>query len=102
MRLFMQFSACLALALGLVVALMILVGLMFAGWFDLIDGLLLTGKPLAHLSLMLLPEGFWNALSGLPDAANNATLRSFLALCAALGQVGLLLALGFMRLWYRV
>lgn len=99
MRLLLQFSAC--LALGLVVAVMILVGLMFAGWFDLIDGLLLSGKPLAHLSLMLLPEGFWNALTGIPDATNNATLRSLLALCAALGQVGLLLALGFMRLWYR-
>ena len=99
MRLFMQFSAC--LALGLVVAVMILIGLMFAGWFDLIDGLLLTGKPLASLSLMLLPEGFWNALTGLHDAANNSSLRSFLSLCAALGQVGLLLALGFMRLWYR-
>jgi len=99
MRLFMQFSAC--LALGLVVAVMILIGLMFAGWFDLIDGLLLSGKPLASLSLMLLPEGFWNALTGIQDAANNGTLRSFLSLCAALGQVGLLLALGFMRLWYR-
>lgn len=99
MRLLLQFSAC--LALGLVVAVMILIGLMFFGWFDLIDGLLLTGRPLAHLSLSLLPEGFWNGLSGLPDAASNGSLRSFLSLCAALGQVGLLLALGFMRLWYR-
>lgn len=99
MRLFVQFSAC--LGLGLVVALMILVGLMFCGWFNLIDGLLLTGKPLASLSLMLLPEGFWSALTGVHDAVNNPSLRSFLALCAALGQVGLLLALGFMRLWYR-
>ena len=40
MRLFMQFSAC--LGLGLVVAVMILIGLMFFGWFNLIDGLLLT------------------------------------------------------------
>ncbi|EJO91813.1 hypothetical protein [Ectopseudomonas hydrolytica] len=99
MRALMQFSAC--LALGLVVAVMILIGLMFFGWFNLIDGLLLTGKPLAHLSLVLLPDGFWSTLSGLPDAASNSSLRSFLALCAALGQLGLLLALGFMRLWYR-
>ena len=99
MRLLMQFSAC--LGLGLVVAVMTLVGLMFGGWFNLIDGLLLTGKPLASLSLMLLPEGFWSALTGIQDAAQNSTLRSFLSLCAALGQVGLLLALGFMRLWYR-
>ena len=56
MRLLMQFSAC--LGLGLVVAVMILIGLMFCGWFNLIDGLLLTGKPLASLSLMVLPEGF--------------------------------------------
>ncbi|MGP0173972.1 hypothetical protein ACSVIJ_19130 [Pseudomonas sp. NCHU5208] len=99
MRLLMQFSAC--LGLGLVVAVMILIGLMFFGWFSLIDGLLLTGKPLASLSLTVLPEGFWNGLTGLHDAANNSTLHSFLELCAALGQVGLLLALGFMRLWYR-
>lgn len=99
MRLLMQFSAC--LGLGLVVAVMILIGLMFCGWFNLIDGLLLTGKPLASLSLMVLPEGVWSALTGIQDAAQNSTLRSFLSLCAALGQVGLLLALGFMRLWYR-
>ena len=99
MRLLMQFSAC--LGLGLVVAVMILIGLMFCGWFNLIDGLLLTGQPLASLSLMVLPEGFWSALTGIQDAASNSTLRSFLSLCAALGQVGLLLALGFMRLWYR-
>ncbi|HWV08222.1 hypothetical protein [Pseudomonas sp. GD03944] len=99
MRLLLQFSAC--LALGLVVAVIILVGLMFCGWFGLIDGLMLTGKPLAHLSLVLLPEGFWTALTGLPDAVHHSSLRSFLSLCAALGQVGLVLALGFMRLWYQ-
>ncbi len=99
MRLLMPFSAC--LGLGLVVAVMILIGLMFCGWFNLLDGLLLTGKPLASLSLLLLPEGFWSALTGIQDAAQNSTLRSFLSLCAALGQVGLVLALGFMRLWYR-
>lgn len=62
MRLLMQFSAC--LGLGLVVAVMILIGLMFVGWFDVIDGLLMTGKPLASLSLMVLPEGFWSSLTG--------------------------------------
>lgn len=99
MRLLLQFSAC--LGLGLVVAVVILIGLMFFGWFNLIDGLLLTGKPLASLSLTVLPEGFWNELTGVHDAVNNPSLCSFLAMCAALGQVGLLLALGFMRLWYR-
>ena len=99
MRLLLQFSAC--LALGLVVAVMILIGLMFFGWFHLIDGLLLTGKPLASLSLALLPDAFWTALTGVVDAAQNRSVQSFLQLCAALGQSALLLALGFMRLWYR-
>lgn len=99
MRLLLQFSAC--LALGLVVAVIILVGLMFCGWFGLIDGLMLTGKPLAHLSLVLLPEWFWHALTGVPNAAAHQDLRSFLSLCAALGQVGVVFALGFMRLWYQ-
>lgn len=99
LRFFMQFSAC--FALGLVVSGLILIGLMFCGQFDLIHGLSLTGKPLAWLALELLPGGFWDSLTGLADAAGNPHVRSFLALCAALGQVGLLLALGFMRLWYR-
>jgi hypothetical protein len=98
MRVLVQFSAC--CALGLVVALLLLLGLMFCGQFSLIDGLLFTGKPLAQLGLQLLPEAFWGELSGLPNATQNSTLQSFLALCAALGQVGLLLAAGFFRLWY--
>lgn len=99
LRFFMQFSAC--FALGLVVSGLILIGLMFFGQFDLIHGLNVTGKPLAWLALEVLPDGFWERLTGLTDAAGNPHVRSFLALCAALGQVGLLLALGFMRLWYR-
>jgi hypothetical protein len=99
MRSFVRFSAC--LALGLVVAVLVLIGLMFAGQFGLIDGWLLTGKPLAQLALWLLPESLWNALSGVAQARHNHAVGSFLALCAALGQLGLLLALGFYRLWYR-
>ncbi|WP_407692992.1 hypothetical protein [Pseudomonas paeninsulae] len=98
MRIFVQFSAC--LALGLVVAGLMLLGLMFGGQFNLIDSLLLSGKPLAQLSLILLPETFWSELTGLADAAQNRALQSFLSLCAGLGQVGLLLAGGFFRLWY--
>jgi hypothetical protein len=98
MRLFVQFSAC--FALGLAVALLLLLGLMFCGQFNLIDGLLLTGKPLALLSLNLLPETFWHELTGLADATQNGSLKSFLSLCAGLGQIGLLLAGGFFRLWY--
>ncbi|WP_415754357.1 hypothetical protein [Pseudomonas leptonychotis] len=98
MRLLMQFSAC--LALGLTVAFMVLLGLMFCGQFDLIKGLQLTGQPLAKLSLVLLPDVFWNDLTGLADATQNRAVQSFLSLCTALGQIGLLLAFGFFRLWY--
>ncbi|QLC72700.1 hypothetical protein LPB260_18245 [Pseudomonas sp. LPB0260] len=99
MRVVLQFSAC--FALGLLVALLLLLGLMFLGQFGLIDGLLLTGKPLAQLALWALPEAFWNDLTGVADAGHNQSLASFLALCSALGQCALLLALGFFRLWYR-
>ena len=98
MRLFLQFSAC--FGLGLAVALLVLLGLMFCGQFDLIKGLQLTGQPLAQMSLVLLPEAFWERLTGLSNAAQNPALQSFLSLCAALGQVGVLLAAGFFRLWY--
>ncbi|HSC83848.1 MAG TPA: hypothetical protein VLC30_09560 [Pseudomonas sp.] len=98
MRLLMQFSAC--FALGLVVAGILLIGLMFFGQFDLIHGLNLSGKPLASLALMLLPETFWNGLTGVPDAAANPSVQSFLQLCIALGQMALLLSVGFFRLWY--
>ena len=98
MRLLMQFSAC--FALGLAVAFMVLLGLMFCGQFDLIKGLQLTGQPLAQMSLVLLPEAFWESLTGLANAAQNRSVQSFLSLCTALVQVGLLLAFGFFRLWY--
>ena len=98
-RMMMQFSAC--FALGLVVAGMILIGLMFFGQFDLIHGLNLSGKPLASVALALLPGGFWDALTGVPDAAGNPSVQSFLQLCVALGQVALLLAAAFFRMWYR-
>lgn len=98
LRLFIRWAAC--FALGLAVAFMLLLGLMFCGQFDLIKGLQLTGQPLAQLSLALLPEAFWESLSGLANAAQNREVQSFVGLCTALGQVGLLLALGFFRLWY--
>jgi hypothetical protein len=98
MRLLMQFSAC--FALGLVVAFMVLLGLMFCGQFDLIKGLQLTGQPLAYMSLVLLPDVFWDGLTGQANATQNQAVQSFLSLCTALGQIGLLLAVGFFRLWY--
>lgn len=99
MRVLLQFCAC--CALGLVLAVLLLIGLMFAGQFGLIEGWLLTGKPLARLALWLLPESLWAILTGVAEARHNPAVGSFLALCAALGQLGLLLALGFFRLWYR-
>ena len=99
MRVLLQFSAC--FALGLVLAVMLLIGLMFFDQFDLIDGLIVTGKPLAQLSLTVLPDAFWADLTGVADAAQNSSVRSFLQMCAALGQCALLLACGFFRLWYR-
>ncbi|UTW06334.1 hypothetical protein [Pseudomonas benzenivorans] len=99
MRPVLQFCAC--FALGLVVAALLLIGLMFCGQFDLIDGLLLSGKPLAGLVLWALPEPLWNSLTGLAEARRSDSLRSFLALCAALGQCSLVMALGFFRLWHR-
>ena len=98
LRLLMQFSAC--FALGLVVAGILLIGLMFFGQFDLIHGLNLSGRPLASVALTLLPGGFWDGLTGVPDAAGNAHIQSFLQLCVALAQVALLLGAGFFRLWY--
>jgi hypothetical protein len=95
----MSFTGC--FALGLVVAVVLLVGLMFFGQFDLIKLLQLSGKPLAYFGLMLFPDAFWDSLSSTVNAANNPHIQSFLSLCAALGQVGLLLAAGFYRLWYR-
>lgn len=99
MRVLLQFFAC--FALGLIVAGLLLVGLLFFGQFELIKTLLLTGKPLAGVGLMLLPEAFWNGLTGVANAASNPSVRSFLELCMALVQLGLLLAAGFFRLWYR-
>ncbi len=95
MRAVLQFSAC--LALGVLVALLILLGLMFAQAFGAIDGLLLTGKPLASLSLTLLPDSFWSGLTGVQGAAQNSAVQSFLQFCAALGQLALLLAAGLFR-----
>jgi hypothetical protein len=85
-RLFIRWVVC--FALGLAVALLVLLGLMFGGQFDLIKGLQLTGQSLAKLSLVLLPDAFWNDLAGLTDVTQNRALQSFFSLCAALGQGG--------------
>ncbi|GLZ84814.1 hypothetical protein Pres01_08650 [Metapseudomonas resinovorans] len=98
MRALVQFGGC--FLLGLVISILLLGGLMFVGAFGFIDLWLFTGKPLAGLALWLFPGGFWQGLTGVVDAARNPALRSFLELCAALGQGALLLAVGFFRLWY--
>ncbi|MDH4561102.1 hypothetical protein [Pseudomonas sp. BN411] len=99
MRVLMQFGGC--FLLGLVISVLVLGAMMFAGAFGFIDLWLFTGKPLAGLALWLLPAGFWQGLTGVVDAAHNPAVRSFLELCAALGQGALVLAAGFFRLWYR-
>ena len=99
MHALLQFSAC--FALGLVLAGLLLIVLLLLGQFELIKAVLLTGKPLAWLSLTLLSEAFWNGLTGVAHAARNPSVRSFLELCMALAQLGLLLATGLFRLWYR-
>lgn len=99
MRFILQFTAC--CALGLVVVALLLVGLMFIGQFSLIEGLMQSGRPLALLSLALLPDSLWHSLTGLVDAPQNPMLQSFLSLCAAMGQLAVLLGLGLYRLWYR-
>ncbi|WP_271410303.1 hypothetical protein [Pseudomonas sp. Q1-7] len=98
MRVLMQFGGC--CLLGLAVAVLVLGGLMFAGAFGLIELWLFTGKPVASLALWLLPGGFWEGLTGVVEATRNSAVRSFLELCAALGQGALLLGAGFFRLWY--
>lgn len=97
--LLLRFAAC--CAFGLILAALLLVGLMFLGHFDLIRGLSHSGQPLAGLALALLPGGLWDSLGGVPDAASNAGVRSFLSLCVALLQLALVLGTGFFRLWYR-
>ncbi|MBD2840160.1 hypothetical protein ID144_24245 [Pseudomonas sp. JM0905a] len=99
MRVLMQFGGC--FLFGLVISVLVLGAMMFAGAFGFIDLWLFTGKPLAGLALWLLPAGFWQGLTGVVDAAHNPAVRSFLELCAALGQGALVLAAGFFRLWYR-
>lgn len=99
MNSFLRFSGC--CVLGLMLALLLLVGLMFAGQFELIKLLQQSGQPLAQLALLLVPDAVWDSLSGTLNAAHNPHVQSFLGLCTALGQVGLLLAAGFYRLGTR-
>lgn len=99
MRVLLQFCAC--FCLGLVLAVFLLVGLMFAGRMDWVQALVHSGALLAGLALELLPEALWTWLSGVEGAASHPSVASFLQLCVALAQVGLLLGLGFQRLWYR-
>lgn len=91
----MRFSLC--LLAGLLLAGLCLPVLMLLGRFDWIALLVASGKPLAHLAL-LLPGGLWEQLSGVEDAAHNPHVRSFLEMCMGVAQMGLLLALPLYRL----
>lgn len=99
MRVLLQFSAC--FFLGLCIAGVLLIAMMFVGRFDWIELMMLTGWPFAQLGLHLLPEPFWNGLTGVTNAVANSSVQSFLQLCVAMAQTALLFALGFFRLWYR-
>ena len=94
MRLFFEFTLC--AALGLLVSGVIF--LLFFGKFGLIEYWIASGKPLAHAMLVLMPDGFWEGLSGIEGAAGNPHVRSFLELCMGLGQSALLLGLLLFRL----
>ena len=87
--------------LALVLAVMVLVGLLFAQQMSLIKVLISSGQLLSELALYLLPASFWQALTGVNHAAQNPAVQSFLQLCVALAQLALLPALGLYRLWYR-
>ena len=91
----MRFSLC--LFAGVLVSGLCLPVLMLLGRFDWIALLVATGKPLAHLAL-LLPGELWTQLTGVEDAANNPHVRSFLEMCMGVAQLGLLLALPIYRL----
>ncbi len=91
----MRFS--LSLFVGLLLSGLCLPVLMLLGRFDWIALLVATGKPLAHLAL-LLPGELWTQLTGVEDAAHNPHVRSFLEMCMGVAQLGLLLALPIYRL----
>ncbi len=94
----MRFSLC--LFAGLLISGLCLPLLMLMGRFDWIALLMASGKPLAHLAL-LLPGGLWEQLTGVEDAAHNPHVRSFLEMCAGVAQMGSLLALPIYRLGKR-
>lgn len=91
---------CACYALALVLSLLLLGALMFTQQFALIDGWLLSGQPLTQL-LLLLPASFWQALTGVAEAASHPALHSFLQFSLALAQFALLPAAVCYRLWYR-
>lgn len=91
----MRFSLC--LFAGLLLSSLCLPVLMLLGRFDWIALLVASGKPLAHIALLLPGEG-WELLTGVEDAANNPHVRSFLEMCMGVAQLGLLLALPIYRL----
>ena len=65
------------------------------GWMSIVPS-----RP-APVLLLLLPAPFWQALTGVPDAATHPALRSVLAFAVALLQAAVLPMLGFYRYWYR-
>lgn len=99
MRFLMKGLLC--LLLGAVFSVIALIMLMFWGGFEVIQVVLVTGVPLSELFLTVVPDGVWEALTGVSGVVQHSYFRSLLATLAALGQCALLLAAGFYWLWYR-
>ena len=91
---------CACYVLALVLTLLLIAGLLFAQQFAVIDGWLHSDQPLTQL-LLLLPAPFWQALTGVPDAATHPALRSFLAFVFAFLHSLVLPMQGSYRYWYR-
>lgn len=86
--------------LGGVLGLGLLLVLLFCGAGAVLPVFIATGKPLALMSLQLLPEVFWHSFTGMANAQQHPALLSLLQLCMALGQVGVLLGGLFYWRWY--
>ena len=89
-------------ALGCLLALGLLVLMLFCGAQTLLPAFIALGEPLAQISLQLLPDNFWQWLTGLANAQQHPSVQSFLQLCIALGQLGLLMGCAFYWRWYRL
>ena len=99
LRSLLQFGLC--SLLGALLSLLLMLALLFLGLRPLLEPLVGIGQPLGDLILWLLPDSFWQQLTGSTPGARHPALRSLLGLCASLGLHGLLLGFLLYRHWYR-